>query len=70
MPVAVILEVPLAIVKTNVFESVPPELVAVMVVLKVPAAVGVPEIEGELKDNPAGKFVTLKLVGVFEAVIV
>ena len=63
------LELPLAIVKTNVCESVPPALVADIVVLKVPAAVGVPEIEGELKDNPVGKLVALKLVGVFEAVI-
>ena len=45
-------------------------MVAVIVVLKVPAAVGVPEIVGELKDNPDGKLVAPKLVGVFEAVIV
>ncbi|NBW30926.1 MAG: hypothetical protein EBR35_06705 [Flavobacteriales bacterium] len=44
LPVAVMLEFSVAIVKTNVFESVPPALVPEIVVLKNPAAVGLPEI--------------------------
>ena len=59
------------IVKVNVAVPVPPELVALIVTLYVPAVVGVPEIKPELvfTDRPAGSPVALKLVGLLVAVI-
>ena len=58
-------------VKVNALVPVPLALVALNVTLKVPAAVGVPEIKpvGFLTESPAGKPVALKLVGLLEAVI-
>ena len=55
----------------NVPEPVPAELVALIVTLKLPAAVGVPEMRPVvlLTDNPPGKPVALKLVGLLVAVI-
>jgi len=49
------------IVKVNVALPVPPELVALMVTLYVPAVVGVPEIKPVLvfTDKPAGSPVAL-----------
>ena len=60
------------IVKVSVALPVPPELVALMVTLYVPAVVGVPEITPVLvfTDRPAGSPVALKLVGLLVAVIV
>ena len=59
------------IVKVNVVVPVPPELVALIVTVYVPAVVGVPEIKPELvfTDRPAGSPVALKLVGLLVAVI-
>jgi hypothetical protein len=61
----------LLIVKVNVALPVPPELVALMVTLYVPAAVGVPEITPVVvfTVNPPGSPVALKLVGLLVAVI-
>lgn len=58
-------------VKVNVALPVPPELVALIVTLDVPAVVGVPEIKPVLvfTDRPPGSPVALKLVGLFVAVI-
>ena len=49
------------IVKVNVALPVPPELVALMVTLYIPAVVGVPEINPVLvfTDRPAGRLVAL-----------
>ena len=49
----------------------PPELVALIVTMDVPAVVGVPEINPVVvfTDKPAGNPVALKLVGLFVAVI-
>jgi len=59
------------IVKVNVAVPVPPELVALIATVYVPAVVGVPEIKPELvfTDRPAGSPVALKLVGLLVAVI-
>ena len=59
-------------VRDKVAEPVPPALVALIVTLKLPAAVGVPEMRPVvvLTDSPAGKPVALKLVGLLVAVIV
>ena len=59
------------IVKVNVALPVPPELVALMVTLYVPAVVGVPEINPVLVFTlkPAGSPVALKLVGLLVAAI-
>ena len=59
------------IVRARVAVPVPPALVALRGTLDVPAAVGVPEIRpvAVLTDNPAGKPVALKLVGLLVAVI-
>ena len=61
----------LATVKVSVALPVPPELVALMVTLYVPAVVGVPEINPVLvfTVKPAGSAVALKLVGLLVAVI-
>ena len=58
-------------VRVKVFVPVPPALVALKLMLEVPAVVGVPEIKPVvvLMDKPAGSPVALKLVGEFEAVI-
>ena len=58
-------------VKVSVALPVPPELVALMVTLYVPAVVGVPEINPVLVFTlkPAGSPVALKLVGLLVAVI-
>jgi hypothetical protein len=58
-------------VKASVADPVPAELLALIVTFDVPAAVGVPEITPlvVLIDNPAGKPVALKLVGLLLAVI-
>ena len=60
------------IVKVNAALPVPPELVALIVTLYVPAVVGVPEITPVLvfTDRPAASPVALKLVGLLVAVIV
>ena len=60
------------IVKVRVALPVPPELVALIVTVYVPAVVGVPEINPVLVSTvkPAGSPVALKLVGLFVAVIV
>ena len=62
---------PERIVIVRVAVPVPPELVALMVTLYVPAVVGVPEINPVLvfTDKPAGRPVALKLVGLLVAVI-
>jgi hypothetical protein len=59
-------------VNTRVADPVPAELLALIVTLVVPAAVGVPEMTPlvVLIDNPAGKPVAVKLVGLLLAVIV
>jgi hypothetical protein len=59
-------------VNTSVADPVPAELAALIVTFDVPAAVGVPEMTPlvVLIDNPAGKPVALKLVGLLLAVIV
>ena len=59
------------IVKVNVALPVPPELVALIVTVYVPAVVGVPEINPVLVSTvkPAGSPVALKLVGLLVAVI-
>ena len=56
---------------TNVSVSVPAALVAVMLVLKVPSAVGVPVISpvAVFTLSPAGNPLALKLVGLLVAVI-
>ena len=56
---------------TRVAEPVPLELIALMVALVVPVAVGVPEINPVLVFtlNPDGRLAALKLVGLPEAVI-
>jgi hypothetical protein len=61
-----------AMLRTNVAVPVPAALVALRVTLKLPAAVGAPEMTPVLvlTDSPAGKPVALKLVGLFVAVIV
>jgi hypothetical protein len=61
-----------AMVRANVAEPVPAALVALIVTLKLPAAVGVPEMTPVvvLTDSPAGKPVALKLVGLLLAVMV
>ena len=53
-------------------EPVPVALVALTVTLKLPAAVGVPEMTPVvvLTDSPAGKPVAFKLVGLLVAVMV
>ena len=58
-------------VKVNVALPVPPELVALIVTVYVPAVVAVPEINPVLvlTVNPAGSPVALKLVGLLVAVI-
>ena len=58
-------------VKVSVALPVPPELVALMVTLYVPAVVGVPEINPVLvfTVKPAGSPVALKLVGLLVAAI-
>ena len=58
-------------VRASVAVPVPAALVAEILTLKVPAAVGVPEmIQVEvLRDNPAGRPVAPKLVGWFVALI-
>ena len=55
----------------NVAEPVPPALVALIVTLDVPAAVGVPVIAPVevLTLKPAGRPVALKLVGLLLALI-
>ena len=60
------------IVKVSVALPVPPELVALMVTLYVPAVVGVPEIKPVLvfTVKPAGNPAALKLVGLLVAVMV
>src|ERR1051325_4003161 len=57
--------------RASVAEPVPAELVALIETLKLPAAVGVPEMTPVvvLTDSPAGKPVALKLVGLLLAVI-
>jgi hypothetical protein len=58
-------------VRLSVADPVPPALVALIVTLEVPAAVGVPEINplDVFTDSPAGSPLALKLVGVLLAVI-
>jgi hypothetical protein len=58
-------------VKVSVALPVPPALVALMVIVYVPAVVGVPEIIPLVVFTlrPAGSPVALKLVGLFVAVI-
>ena len=58
-------------VKVSVALPVPPELVALIMTLYVPAVVGVPEINPVLvfTVKPAGSPVALKLVGLLVAVI-
>ena len=60
-----------AIVRASVAVPVPAELVALSVTLKLPAAVGVPEITPVvvLTESPAGRPVALKLLGLLLAVI-
>ena len=59
------------IVKLSVTEPVPPALVAFKVTLKVPLAVGVPEMRpvAVFTESPAGRPVALKLIGLLVAVI-
>ena len=58
-------------VRVRVALPVPPALVALMVMLEVPMAVGVPEINPvvPLTESPLGRFMAPKLVGLFVAVI-
>jgi hypothetical protein len=58
-------------VKLKVAVPVPPALVALKLMLEVPAADGVPEMSPVtvLIESPAGKPVALKLVGLLVAVI-
>ena len=58
-------------VKVSVALPVPPELLALIVTVYVPAVVGVPEINPVLVSTvkPAGSPVALKLVGLLVAVI-
>src|SRR5215469_14434129 len=60
-----------AMLRASVAEPVPAELVALGVTLKLPAAVGVPEIRpvAVFTESPAGRPVALKLVGLLVAVI-
>jgi hypothetical protein len=60
-----------AMLRANVAEPVPAALVALMVTLKLPAAVGLPEMRPVVvfTESPAGKPVALKLVGLLVAVI-
>jgi hypothetical protein len=69
---AIVGDVIALIVNTSVADPVPAELLALIVTFDVPAAVGVPEITPlvVLIDNPAGKPVALKLVGLLPAVMV
>ncbi len=48
---------------------VPPLLVALKLIVKVPATVGVPEINPFVSVSPAGKGVAPKLVGLLVAVM-
>ena len=59
------------IVRVSVAVPVPPALVALKLILELPAVVGVPEINpvAESMANPAGSPVALKLVGLLVAVI-
>lgn len=56
---------------TSVAVPVPPEFVAVIVALKVPETVGVPEITplNVVMVRPVGKLLAPKVVGVLDAVI-
>ena len=58
-------------VRVRVAEPVPAALVALSVTVEIPAEVGVPEINplAVLTDNPAGKPVAPKLMGLLLAVI-
>ena len=58
-------------VKVKAAEPVPPALVALKVILEVPAVVGVPEIKPEVVSifNPAGRPEASKPVGLLVAVI-
>jgi hypothetical protein len=58
-------------VNVSVAVPVPPLLVALRVTVEVPAALGVPEIRpvDVFTDNPPGRPVAEKLVGLFVAVI-
>jgi hypothetical protein len=60
-----------AMLRASVAEPVPAELVALSVTLKLPAAVGVPEMRpvAVFTESPEGKPVALKLVGLLVAVI-
>ena len=60
-----------ATVRVNVALPVPPELVALMITVALPDAVGVPEIKpfAAFADKPAGNPVAPKLVGELVAVI-
>ena len=60
-----------AVLRANVAEPVPAEFVALIVTLKLPAVVGVPEMTPVvvLTESPDGKPVALKLVGLLLAVI-
>jgi hypothetical protein len=60
-----------AMLRANVAEPVPAALVALMVTLKLPAAVGLPEMRPVVvfTESPPGKPVALKLVGLLVAVI-
>ena len=59
------------IVKVSVFASVPPALLALMLTVKIPTPVDVPEINPVAVSTvkPAGNPVALKLVGLLVAVI-
>jgi hypothetical protein len=59
-------------VKDNVADCVPVALVALNVTLDVPTTVGVPEMTPVVvfTESPGGNPVALKLVGLFDAVIV
>ena len=59
-------------VNKNVRLPIPPELIAVRVMLLLPTVVGIPEITPvtELRLKPTGKPVASKLVGALSAVIV
>ena len=61
----------LLIVSVRVVLPVPLALVALMDTLEVPVVVGIPEIRplDVLTDNPTGRPVALKLVGLLLAVI-
>ena len=60
----------LLIVKVIVAFTVPPAFVAEIGTLNFPATVGVPEIKPDaFTPSPGGRFVALKLVGEFDALI-